>query len=93
MQVLARYCLMGIPLAQAIDRPRLHVKVVEGEGARLEYEQDEELEAAVGASHLEATVHPARSMYFGGVAAALRGGDGRLTAAADPRREAATAVG
>ena len=77
MQVLARYCLMGIPLAEAIDRPRLHVKVVEGEGARLEYEQDDELAAAAAASHLEATVHPARSMYFGGVAAALRGGDGR----------------
>jgi gamma-glutamyltranspeptidase/glutathione hydrolase len=93
MQVLARYCLMGVPLADAIDRPRLHVKVVDGEGARLEYEQDDELAAAAAASHLPATVHPARSMYFGGVAAALRERGGELTAAADPRREAATAVG
>ncbi len=93
MQVLARYCLMGVPLAEAIDRPRLHIKVAEGEGARLEYELDDELAAAAAAAGLETTVHPARSMYFGGVAAALRTTDGALAAAADPRREAATAVG
>ncbi len=93
MQVLTRYCLMGVPLGEAIDRPRLHVKVVEDEGAQLEYEQDEELAVAVAAADLPATVHPALSMYFGGVAAALLDGAGQLAAAGDPRREAATAVG
>jgi gamma-glutamyltranspeptidase/glutathione hydrolase len=93
MQVLTRYCLMGIDLQEAIDRPRLHIKVVEGDGCRLEYEQDDELAAAAAASPLEKIVHPSCSMYFGGVAAALRQADGSLYAAADPRREAATAVG
>jgi gamma-glutamyltranspeptidase/glutathione hydrolase len=36
--------------------------------------------------------HPASSMFFGGVAAALRGSDGRLEAGADGRREGAVTV-
>ncbi len=37
--------------------------------------------------------HPVRHMYFGGVGVALRGRDGGLQAAADPRRAAATGRG
>jgi gamma-glutamyltranspeptidase/glutathione hydrolase len=37
-------------------------------------------------------VHPRRSMFFGGVAAAYRRDDGTLGAAADARRESATGV-
>ncbi len=93
MQVLSRFCLLDVPLGEAIDRPRLHVKVLDGGGCRVEYEDDAELAAAAASSGLEAAVHPRCSMYFGGVMAALRDGAGTLSAAADPRREGGTAVG
>ena len=41
---------------------------------------------------LPVRLHPARSMYFGGVGAAVRHPDGSLEAAADPRREGATSI-
>jgi gamma-glutamyltranspeptidase/glutathione hydrolase len=93
MLVLGRYCLMDVPLAEAIERPRLHVKVVDGQHCRVEYEQDEQMARAAAESGLEVTVHPPCSMYFGGVGAAHRDRHGALSAAADPRRESATAVG
>lgn len=93
MQVLARYCLMGASLQDAIDRPRLHVRVLEGGAHRLEHEDDPEMTAAAAESGMETVAHPRHSMFFGGVGAAHRSADGRLSAAADPRREAATGVG
>ncbi len=99
MQVLARHCLMGVPLAEAIERPRLHLRV-EAAGAdpeqfvcRVEHEQDDDLARTAARTGLEVVVHPPLSMYFGGVAAAGLDPRGGLTAAADPRRAAATAVG
>jgi gamma-glutamyltranspeptidase/glutathione hydrolase len=92
MQVLARYCLLGTGLQEAIDRPRLHVRVGGPGGPCVEHEDAPEVTAAVAASGLPATVHPPQSMYFGGVGAAHRAPDGTLTAAADPRREAATGI-
>jgi gamma-glutamyltranspeptidase/glutathione hydrolase len=38
-------------------------------------------------------MHPQHSMFFGGVGAAHRSAHGELSAAADPRREAATGIG
>ena len=93
MQVLARYCLMGIGLQDAIDRPRLHVRVLDDGGHRLEHEDDPEMTAAAEASGMSTTMHPPHSMFFGGVGAAHRSAEGELTAAADPRREAATGIG
>lgn len=104
MQVLARHCLMGMPLGQAIERPRLHVKVEpvgppHDDGSprevtcRVEHEQDDDMARAAAESGLSVVVHPPLSMYFGGVGAAQRDTRGGLSAAADPRRESATAVG
>jgi gamma-glutamyltranspeptidase/glutathione hydrolase len=93
MQVLARYCLMGIGLQDAIDRPRLHVRVLDDGGHRLEHEDDPEMTAAAEASGMSTTMHAPHSMFFGGVGAAHRSAEGELTAAADPRREAATGIG
>ena len=93
MQVLARYCLMGIGLQEAIDRPRLHVRVLDDGTHRLEHEDDPELAAAATGSGMPTVMHPRHSMFFGGVGAAHRSADGELNAAADPRREAATGIG
>ncbi|MFV0460299.1 MAG: gamma-glutamyltransferase [Actinomycetales bacterium] len=92
MQVLARYCLLGLPLAQAIEEPRLHVRYFADGSARVDHEHDPQVLAAATESGLATRDHGSRSMYFGGVGAAQRDADGRLHAAADPRRESATAV-
>jgi gamma-glutamyltranspeptidase/glutathione hydrolase len=91
LQVLLAYCVGGRPLQDAIDAPRVHVRL-DPEPA-LEHEEDvagaAEVAAALG---LPAHAHPANHMYFGGVGAALLGRDGSLQAAGDPRRAAATGV-
>jgi len=113
MQVLGRFCLEGLDLAEAIDRARIHV-TFRGEFADpsaaaadagdetalpldepvtvVQVEDDDDLVTAVQEAGLEAVVHPRRSMFFGGVAAAYRRDDGTLGAAADSRRESATGI-
>ena len=90
MQVMGRYCLADADLQDGIDAPRLHVQLV-GEREVVQYEPDLGIEAAL--TGRDAVEHSPQAMYFGGVAAAYRTGDGSLFAAADPRRAAATAVG
>jgi gamma-glutamyltranspeptidase/glutathione hydrolase len=113
MQVLGRFCLEDVDLAEAIDRARLHVTYrgefadpsaamadaddraalpVEEPVPVVQVEDDDHLVTAVQDAGLEAVVHPRRSMFFGGVAAAYRRDDGSLGAAADQRRESATGV-
>ena len=97
-QVLAGYALGGLDLQAAVDAPRLHVRHLtdgpdgsargEAPGVRVDYEAD----LAMPDLGLPSYEHPARSMFFGGVAAALVRPDGGLEAAADPRRAAAVAV-
>ncbi len=93
--------LTGDSLVRAIERPRVHVSCDDqGIPITVEYEADlfdAGSEAELGASgdgsaDLPWRQHPPASMFFGGVAAALRGADGRLEAAADGRREGAVAV-
>jgi gamma-glutamyltranspeptidase/glutathione hydrolase len=113
MQVLGRFCLEDLDLADAIERPRIHV-TFRGDFADpsaaaadasdevalafdepvpvAQIEDDDDLVDAVEAAGLEAVVHPRRSMFFGGVAAAYRRDDGSLGAAADARRESATGI-
>ena len=93
MQVLARYCLMDVGLQESIDRPRLHVRVLDDGSHRLEHEDDPEMGAAAAGSGMPTVMHPQHSMFFGGVGAAHRSAHGELSAAADPRREAATGIG
>lgn len=83
------HLLGGASLESAIATPRLHVR----------HEPDGALAAVAHEADLDVTSlpmalqpHHANSMYFGGVAAAIRHPDGRLEAAADPRRTGATVV-
>ncbi len=92
LQVLRPFCLDGTSLQDAIDAPRLHVRV---DPTAVVVEHEADLEGASEAAEtlgLPAREHPARHMYFGGVGAALLGRDGDLQAAADPRRASATGV-
>lgn len=83
VQVLAPFALAGASLQDAVDRPRLHLAHLDDDrAAQLEAEED----LLLPSMDLPARRHHAHSMYFGGVAAALCGPDGRLSAAADPRR-------
>jgi gamma-glutamyltranspeptidase/glutathione hydrolase len=93
LQVLGAFCLDDARLQEAIDAPRLHVRVAPDGAATLEHEADlPGVDAVLAAADLVAREHPARHMYFGGVGVALRGRDGGLQAAADPRRAAATGM-
>ena len=80
------------PSAAAADAGDLTALPVEEPVPVVQVEDDEDLVAAVEAAGLEAVVHPRRSMFFGGVAAAIRRDDGSVGAAADARRESATGV-
>ena len=90
--MLQPFCLDDARLQDAIDAPRLHLRV---DPAQTVVEHEADLVGAAEAAEtlgLAAREHPARHMYFGGVGAALLGRDGGLQAAADPRRAAATGV-
>lgn len=91
MLVLGQGTLHGAELQDAIDRPRLHLRVSE-EGITVEHERDPDLAAAVRASGLPGHEYAEPHMYFGGVGAAHRDADGGLLAAGDTRREAAVGV-
>ena len=88
LQVLAPVAHAGAALQEAVDRARLHVHHVDDGTVRVEAEEDLPLPAL----DLPVRRHHPHSMYFGGVAAALRGGDGSLDAAADPRRAGVATV-
>ena len=90
MQVLGRFCLHGAGLQEAIDAPRVHVRILDDGSPRVDHEDDEAVAAAIAALGLPSFSHGPRSMFFGGVGAVVRGPDGDLLAAGDPRREAAT---
>ncbi len=82
----------GLSLRAAIDHPRAHVRIDRSDPqlpAVLDYEAGLEL-PPVGLPTLELPLH---SMYFGGVTAAAYDPATGLTAAADPRRTGAVAVG
>ena len=87
---LVNYLLLEMPLDEAIAHPRVHAETFEGEPA-VAFEgwlPVAALEEGRRLRHFSDV-----SMYFGGVQAALwKPGEG-LSAAADPRRSGATAVG
>jgi gamma-glutamyltranspeptidase/glutathione hydrolase len=87
-QVLAAFTTGGADLQDAIDRPRLHVHHLDDGTVQVEAEEDMPLPAL----DLPVRRHHPRSMYFGGVSAALRRPDGTVTAAGDPRRSGAVSV-
>ncbi|GAB76691.1 gamma-glutamyltranspeptidase / glutathione hydrolase [Austwickia chelonae] len=90
-QVLGGLCLDELALQAAVDQPRLHVDLQDG-GLCVRYERSEPLAEAVAGISLPVVPHEPLTMYFGGVGAALCDGEGRLSAAADPRRVSAAVV-
>ncbi|MGA8206353.1 MAG: gamma-glutamyltransferase, partial [Woeseiaceae bacterium] len=86
-QVLVNALELGMPLADAISHPRLHVDT-SGTSDRLVAEPGLDIPD----SDLPVTVFPELNMYFGGVGAALADGGGGFDVASDPRREGGTAV-
>jgi gamma-glutamyltranspeptidase/glutathione hydrolase len=88
-QVLVNFMHLGLSLHDAIDHPRLHVEVFAGAPA-IAAEPGVDLEAIDG---YRVRRFPDRSMYFGGVQAAMwMPGAGHFEAA-DPRRTGGTARG
>jgi gamma-glutamyltranspeptidase/glutathione hydrolase len=87
LQAFANHAHAGMPLAEAIAHPRLHVEATD-EGPRV---------AAEPGIPRPDTAFPWRmlpgpSMYFGGVGAVRWSEDGGFVAAADPRRAGGTAI-
>ena len=94
MLVLGQGCLHGADLQEAVNRPRLHLRLSPevAEGFVVEHEPDADLAAAVAASGFPSHAYDAAHMYFGGVGAAYRSAAGLLQAAGDARREAAVGI-
>jgi len=88
-QVLAGF-VGGTPLADAIDHPRLHVRVARSaaETDLVQYEEG----LVLPETGIASLAMPARTMYFGGVSAALFEPVAGLSGAADPRRGGAVRV-
>jgi len=87
LQVLVNYMHLGMPLEEAVAHPRAHVEIGP-EGYRVAYE--------AGLPMAEVSLPTRRfdglSMFFGGAGAAEWDGQGALTVAGDPRRQAGTAI-
>ncbi|MEP7160211.1 MAG: gamma-glutamyltransferase [Dermatophilaceae bacterium] len=91
-QVLDILCLHHLPLQEAIDAPRLHVELDADAAPTVRFERAGSLPQAVEDSGLRSLAHEPVTMWFGGVGATLLHPDGRLDAAADPRRAAAVGI-
>ena len=87
LQVLDQHLLRGKSLAESIGAPRVHLEY-DGDSPRLAHEPVGALPAGAPAPR----PFGARSMYFGGVAAARADRDGQVQVAADPRRAGGTRV-
>jgi len=85
-QVVAQLCLNDAELAAAVDAPRLHV-----EGEHLDFEDliDSTARDQLKRSFPDHTAWPERDLFYGGVHAVVRHGDGRLEGWGDSRRDGA----
>lgn len=89
LQVVVNVAGHGMPVAQAVERPRMHL-----EGPHLHCEggtDAEEVDRLVGMGY-DVVRWRRRNLYFGGVAAVEVLPDGSLAAAGDPRRGGAGIV-
>jgi gamma-glutamyltranspeptidase / glutathione hydrolase len=89
MQVVANVVGHGLPVGEAIDRPRVHVDEphVHCEGGHEAAALD-----ALEADGMDVVRWRRRNLFFGGVAAVERRDNGSLAAAGDPRRGGAGIV-
>ncbi len=87
LQVLVGLINAGMPLAQAVRSPRLHIELSD-EGTSAAYEAGLPVD---GLPH-RLRRFDGLSMFFGGVGVAVRSPDGDMRAASDPRRAGGAAV-
>ena len=83
LQVLLNLIDFGLPVAEAVRSPRLHVE--RGVG-NLEIGLPEAAVEAARGEVEELKIWPPENLFFGGVHAVTRDGGGGLAAAGDPRR-------
>lgn len=88
-QVLINYVAFGMSVTEAVEHPRLHVEVFNGEPT-IAYEPGIEIGAF---DDFSLRRFPDLSMYFGGVGLAMYDSAAGLFEVADSRRTGATAVG
>ena len=83
LQVVEAVVGLGLPIAEAIARPRLHV---DGETVHVEGGWSDEVAAALADEGFDVRRWSDRNLFFGGVSAVERRPGGVLGAAGDPRR-------
>ena len=83
LQVVEAVVGHGLPVAEAISRPRLHV---DGATVHVEGGWSDDVLAALAEEGFEVRRWADRNLFFGGVSAVERRPDGILGAAGDPRR-------
>jgi gamma-glutamyltranspeptidase / glutathione hydrolase len=90
LQVAVALIDHGLGLAEAVEAPRLHVE----KGGTVSFEPGlpEAAQAEFLALGDQAHAWPARNLFFGGVHAARRHGDGGVEGAGDPRRQGVALV-
>jgi len=88
LQVLVNYLHLGMPLAEAVAHPRLHVEAQAGKKVVA-------CEPGLPMAEVKLPVREfdGLSMYFGGAGATLRHADASFEVAADPRRGGGTTIG
>ncbi|WP_432940485.1 gamma-glutamyltransferase [Kribbella sp. CA-253562] len=87
-QTYALHTHGGLSLEEAVEHPRLHVRV----RADVVVDYEDDLEVTGATTSLPIRPMPPHSMYFGGVAAAFWEPETGLQAVGDPRRTGAVAV-
>jgi gamma-glutamyltranspeptidase/glutathione hydrolase len=89
LQIVVNVVGHGLPVTEAVDRPRIHVEngEIQCEGGA----DEAELERLAGLG-FDLVRWQARNLYFGGAAAVEVADDGGLAAAGDPRRGGAGLV-
>ncbi len=83
LQVVAGVVGHGLPVAEAIARPRLHV---DGETVHVEGGWSDAVTAGLAEEEHDVRPWAGRNLFFGGVSAVERRPNGVLGAAGDPRR-------
>ncbi len=89
MQVLVNILDFDLPLAAAVQAPRLHL---EGEKLSIEAGYDEPAMHALSEKLANVHVWPSRNLFFGGVHSVRVGPGGEFDGAGDPRRDGAVAI-
>ena len=84
LQVLSNLIDFDMPLADAIDAPRLHV---DEDHVNFEAGFSPAAAAAIAAELPRHTAWPDRNMFFGGAHTVMRDPDGALHGRGDPRRD------